>query len=97
MDTFMHHIGLSTAEERETLDVDVLFVGGGPASLAGAYHLANLIEIHNENISTTGGDRLERKGLPDREFGCRRRLPLSDKKQSPQSALCPGLHVESRQ
>ncbi|MBI4231160.1 MAG: 4Fe-4S dicluster domain-containing protein, partial [Planctomycetes bacterium] len=28
--------------DRETLEVDVLFVGAGPASLAGAYHLARL-------------------------------------------------------
>src|SRR5215218_4516794 len=33
--------------DRETLDIDVLFVGAGPASLAGAYHLANLIREHN--------------------------------------------------
>src|SRR5438552_13737731 len=31
-------------EEREILEVDVLFVGAGPASLAGAIHLANLME-----------------------------------------------------
>jgi len=36
-----------TAAERETLDIDVLFVGAGPASLAGAYHLAKLIANHN--------------------------------------------------
>jgi electron-transferring-flavoprotein dehydrogenase len=35
------------AAERETLDIDVLFVGAGPASLAGAYRLARLIEEHN--------------------------------------------------
>jgi electron-transferring-flavoprotein dehydrogenase len=35
------------APERETLDIDVLFVGAGPASLAGAYHLATLIAAHN--------------------------------------------------
>jgi len=29
-----------TDQERETLEIDVLFVGAGPASLAGAYHLA---------------------------------------------------------
>ncbi|MEM6792844.1 MAG: electron transfer flavoprotein-ubiquinone oxidoreductase [Acidobacteriota bacterium] len=34
-------------EEREVLDIDVLFVGAGPASLAGAYHLGKLIESHN--------------------------------------------------
>ena len=33
--------------ERETLEQDVVFVGAGPASLAGAYHLARLIEEHN--------------------------------------------------
>ena len=31
-------------QEREILEVDVLFVGGGPASLAGAIHLADLLE-----------------------------------------------------
>jgi electron-transferring-flavoprotein dehydrogenase len=35
--------------ERETLDLDVVFVGAGPASLAGAYHLAQLIARHNES------------------------------------------------
>ena len=37
--------------ERETLEVDVLFVGAGPASLAGAYHLGNLIARHNEAVA----------------------------------------------
>jgi electron-transferring-flavoprotein dehydrogenase len=35
-------------DARESLDVDVVFVGGGPAGLAGAYHLTRLIEAHNE-------------------------------------------------
>ena len=30
--------------EREEMPFDVVFVGGGPASLAGALHLANLIK-----------------------------------------------------
>ena len=33
--------------ERDSLEVDVLFVGAGPASLAGAYHLRKLIEKYN--------------------------------------------------
>jgi electron-transferring-flavoprotein dehydrogenase len=33
--------------ERETLDIDVLFVGAGPASLAGAIHLGKLLAAHN--------------------------------------------------
>ncbi len=43
--------------ERETMPVDVLFVGGGPACLAGAIHLMDLIEAHNE--TATGDDALE--------------------------------------
>ncbi len=34
--------------QRETMPVDVLFVGGGPASLAGAIRLLDLIRAHNE-------------------------------------------------
>jgi electron-transferring-flavoprotein dehydrogenase len=54
MNTFVCHTGLSTAEEREALEADVLFVGGGPGSLAGAYHLARLIEEHNTRVESTG-------------------------------------------
>ena len=35
------------AAPREVMPVDVAFVGAGPASLAGAYHLLNLVERHN--------------------------------------------------
>lgn len=34
--------------QREQMPVDVLFVGGGPACLAGAIHLLDLIKAHNE-------------------------------------------------
>jgi hypothetical protein len=30
--------------DREVMEVDVLFVGGGIASLSGAFHLSNLIK-----------------------------------------------------
>jgi ribulose 1,5-bisphosphate synthetase/thiazole synthase len=33
-----------SAPERETLEVDVLFVGAGPATLASAYHLRQTCE-----------------------------------------------------
>src|SRR5215212_3417077 len=35
--------------ERETLDVDVVIVGAGPAGLAAAYQLATLVKAHNES------------------------------------------------
>jgi len=44
-------------DERETLDIDVLFVGAGPASLSGAYHLGRLIQEHNAKASD--GDEIE--------------------------------------
>ena len=36
--------------ERESMPVDVLFVGGGPACLAGAIRLMDLIRLHNEAV-----------------------------------------------
>jgi electron-transferring-flavoprotein dehydrogenase len=38
--------------QRENMDVDVLFVGGGVASLSGAIHLTSLIKKHNETAAT---------------------------------------------
>ena len=47
--------------EREEMPVDVVFVGAGPANLAGSIHLMNLIEEHNEAIENgeKEGDVLE--------------------------------------
>ncbi|MGE0102356.1 MAG: 4Fe-4S dicluster domain-containing protein [Blastocatellales bacterium] len=45
--------------ERETLEVDVLFVGAGPASLAGALRLRQLIDRHNAEAEANGGRKLE--------------------------------------
>ncbi|MGB7919492.1 MAG: NAD(P)-binding protein [Desulfobacterales bacterium] len=36
--------------ERESIDFDVVFVGGGPASLAGAVRLMQLAQEKNMNI-----------------------------------------------
>jgi electron-transferring-flavoprotein dehydrogenase len=47
-------------EEREIMEVDVLFVGGGIACLSGALHLSNLIQKHNEKVEQEGqGKKLE--------------------------------------
>src|ERR671933_143987 len=37
--------------ERESIEMDVLFVGAGPASLSGALHLARLVREHNEAVA----------------------------------------------
>src|SRR6202162_5562394 len=41
--------------QREQLEADVLIVGAGPAGLACALHLANLIKKHNESPGASGG------------------------------------------
>ena len=45
--------------ERESMEVDVLFVGAGPATLSSALHLMNQVEAHNENCEKTGEDPIE--------------------------------------
>jgi electron-transferring-flavoprotein dehydrogenase len=47
------------ADEREVLDVDVLFVGAGPAGLAGALHFKRQLDEHNALAKETGGRQLE--------------------------------------
>jgi len=47
-------------EEREIMEVDVLFVGGGVACLCGALHLSNLIREHNQRVEKQGkGEKLD--------------------------------------
>jgi electron-transferring-flavoprotein dehydrogenase len=45
--------------ERESLEVDVLFVGAGPGTLASAYHLANQVEAYNARAEKNGGKTIE--------------------------------------
>src|SRR5215210_6807398 len=52
--------------ERETLEMDVVFVGAGPANLSGALHLARLVREHNEAVEA--GKR-EGKALGEIEIG----------------------------
>jgi electron-transferring-flavoprotein dehydrogenase len=52
--------------EREQIEMDVLFVGAGPANLAAALHLKNEIARHNEYV---GKGRLPGRVIEDLEIG----------------------------
>jgi len=47
---------MSAAVERESMEVDVLYVGAGPATLASALHLMNQVKARNES---GGGEPIE--------------------------------------
>ena len=50
--------------ERERLDFDVMFVGAGPAGLAGAIRLADLVAKHNQAIAAGApGRAIEEPGI----------------------------------
>jgi electron-transferring-flavoprotein dehydrogenase len=49
--------------QREQLEADVLIVGAGPAGLACALHLANLIKKHNESPGASSGPVLSAENI----------------------------------
>jgi electron-transferring-flavoprotein dehydrogenase len=55
--------------ERESLEVDVLFVGAGPASLAGALRLRQLVNAHNERAGVGGGKKFDELSIAVIEKG----------------------------
>src|SRR5688572_15249983 len=59
--------------QREEMPVDVLFVGAGPADLAGAIHLRGLIDRHNEAVAggTVAGPSLDEVQIAVLEKGSR--------------------------
>ena len=50
---------MSQPIERESMEVDVLYVGAGPATLASALHLMNQVEAYNERATSQGGSPIE--------------------------------------
>lgn len=52
--------------EREQLEMDVLFVGAGPANLAAALHLKNQIKEHNKHVTES---RFPGREIDDLEIG----------------------------
>src|SRR5713226_4562886 len=49
--------------QREQLEADVLIVGAGPAGLACALHLSNLIKTHNDSSSAQGAAPLSAEDI----------------------------------
>jgi len=45
--------------ERESMEVDVLYIGAGPANLASALHLMNQVEAHNRRAEAEGRSPIE--------------------------------------
>jgi len=50
---------MSQPIERESMEVDVLFIGAGPATLASAIHLMNQVEAFNQAAETSGKPPIE--------------------------------------
>jgi len=50
---------MSQPVERESMEVDVLFIGAGPATLASALHLVQGVEAHNARAEKAGGTPIE--------------------------------------
>ena len=65
--------------ERETLEMDVVFVGAGPANLSGALHLSRLIKQYNDGVASGRAGQ----ALPDIEIGVIERAPQLERTSCP--------------
>ena len=52
---------MTEAIEREIFETDVLFIGAGPACLAGAIRLQNLVDDYNDDAEANGVDTIHPK------------------------------------
>ena len=52
---------MTEAIEREIFETDILFIGAGPACLAGAIRLQNLVDDYNEEQEENGGETIHPK------------------------------------
>ena len=50
---------MSQPVERESMEVDVLYVGAGPATLASTIHLMNRVEAYNREAEASGRPPIE--------------------------------------
>ena len=55
---------MSEPVERESMEVDVLYVGAGPATLASAIHLMNQVEASNQAAEAAGKSPIEPPTVP---------------------------------
>ncbi len=58
--------------EREQLEMDVVFVGAGPANLAAALHLKNAIKEHDELVAFRQKTRQGNRRTRNRHYRKRR-------------------------
>ncbi len=70
--------------EREQLEMDVIFVGAGPANLAAALHLKNLIKEHDELVAK---GRRTGKQIGELEIGIIEKAPTSERIFCPARSL----------
>jgi electron-transferring-flavoprotein dehydrogenase len=55
----IQEVDMGPAVERESMEVDVLYIGAGPASLASSLHLMNQVEAFNQRAEAEGRTPVE--------------------------------------
>ena len=79
--------------ERDTMKAGVVFVGGGPAGLAGALHLTNLIAKHNAQVEK--GDK-PGKPINEQTLGVDMVVAVIEKAANLGDHTCSGAVIEPK-